>query len=1030
MKPSLNFDSFSDPGVEHRGLPFFSLNGRLESARLRRSLEVFQQMGLGGATPHTRYGLEDTYLGGHFLDCIRGVIDDAEELGLRVCLYDEDRWPSGYAGGLLTNDPAHRSKELILSPEPIPETEGGDELFKPGPAHHLARYAVRLEDGKLAEYRRLGEAASLPDGTAEWFASWRTCERIPSFNGYTYGDTLSPASMRRFCELVHDRFLEACGGRFPTHVPYLFSDEPRHEPWHSLPTPDSRVRVTIPWTTDLPQTYRAAFSSELLDTLPEVFWDLPEGRASLHRWRLHEHISERFAAAWADIPADWCERHGIGLTVHLLAEERLSSQTFFSGEVMRAFRRVQVPGVDQLCDWDDEINTYKQAVSVARQYGRKEVMTELYGVTRWDFPFAGHKRQGDLCAALGATLRVPHLNLMSLRGEAKRDYPASIGEHSPWWPQYSIIEDHFARLHTILTQGEADCPLAVVHPVESMWLAWGPGTAGERRRLDERFAALSEWLTHGLIDFDFLAESLLPEQETSTADGVLRVGEARYQTVLVPPMRTIRGSTLDLLEKHVAAGGEVHFLGTPSPLVDVANDERAKHLAQGRTVPFEEPAVLDAVEHLRRFDLRNPNGTRVNGVYSQVRQIGENRVIFAANHTRGASAKRFSDLTASSPGRWQVSLLNTQTGEIQSLPSTVSGECTEWKTDLLLSGSMLVSLSPYRAGEDATPAAETEWKPALRFRGPVKTIREEPNVLLLDRPEWRLPEEAAWNPAGDLLNIDESLRARFGLQSRARKKGVPFQGKIQPWVLGDQPPVARVRLRFTLRCDATISAPRFAMERPEGACLWLDDEALPARPEGWWVDPDLRTLPLPGLAPGDHTLEVETSFGPRHELEWMYLLGEFDVDLQGETSRLGAPTSERHFGDITRQGLPFYSGNLTYQIPFDWPGGPARLILPLYKAPLVTARLDGKDVGHLAFEPHHLHLGDPSPGSHNLELVLWNSRENSHGPLHNVDPDHVMEVPHSWRLAPEVYSPEYRVTEVGILSGPLLEKPAGKVGEA
>jgi len=62
-----------------------------------------------------------------------------------------------------------------------------------------------------------------------------------------------------------------------------------------------------------------------------------------------------------------------------------------------------------------------------------------------------------------------------------------------------------------------------------------------------------------------------------------------------------------------------------------------------------------------------------------------------------------------------------------------------------------------------------------------------------------------------------------------------------------------------------------------------------------------------------------------------------------------------------------------------------------------------------------LPLPDLIPGVHTLEV------ETAFGPRHNVDPNHYMEVPHSWCLAPEVYSPEYRVTEAGILSGPLLE---------
>ena len=109
-----------------------------------------------------------------------------------------------------------------------------------------------------------------------------------------------------------------------------------------------------------------------------------------------------------------------------------------------------------LCD-RQELNTAKQAQSAARQYGRSGVASELYGVTNWDFDFVGHKAQGDWQAALGVTVRVPHLTWVSMAGEAKRDYPASIGYQSPWYQRYALIEDHFARLNTVLTRGEADC---------------------------------------------------------------------------------------------------------------------------------------------------------------------------------------------------------------------------------------------------------------------------------------------------------------------------------------------------------------------------------------------------------------------------------------------------------------------------------------------------------------------------------------------------------------------------------------------
>lgn len=101
-----------------------------------------------------------------------------------------------------------------------------------------------------------------------------------------------------------------------------------------------------------------------------------------------------------------------------------------------------------------EFTTAKQAQSIAHQYGRNKMMSEEYGVTGWDYDFRGHKFQGDWQAALGVTLRVPHLSWVSMRGSAKRDYPASISYQSIWFKEYGYIEDHFARLNTALMRGK------------------------------------------------------------------------------------------------------------------------------------------------------------------------------------------------------------------------------------------------------------------------------------------------------------------------------------------------------------------------------------------------------------------------------------------------------------------------------------------------------------------------------------------------------------------------------------------------
>ena len=68
----------------------------------------------------------------------------------------------------------------------------------------------------------------------------------------------------------------------------------------------------------------------------------------------------------------------------------------------------------------------KQLASVARQTGKKHLMSELNGCTGWQMRFSDYKGIGDWQAIIGINLRCPHLSWYTMQGEAKRDYPASI----------------------------------------------------------------------------------------------------------------------------------------------------------------------------------------------------------------------------------------------------------------------------------------------------------------------------------------------------------------------------------------------------------------------------------------------------------------------------------------------------------------------------------------------------------------------------------------------------------------------------
>lgn len=438
-----------------------------------------------------------------------------------------------------------------------------------------------MENKRLKSYRQLKEG---DEGTSIWYAYVEVNPPSEWFNGETYVDTLNKSATEYFLKTTHEVYKKHLSSDFGSSVPSIFTDEPQFAIRTQLSFAEDSTDIFLPWTDDFDFTFQNAYGSPILDTLPELIWDFPVGMApSVSRYRFTTHLCDRFVEGYVDTIASWCRENGLLLTGHMMEEPTLHSQSCALGEAMRCYRNMDLPGIDMLCDWH-EFNTAKQAASVARQNGSPAggIMSEIYGVTNWTFDFLGHKRAGDWQAALGVVSRVHHLTWVTMAGEAKRDYPAAIGYQSPWYTEYAeVVEDHFARLNVALTRGRPICRVAVIHPIESCWLALGPKETSQEEidAREEDFKNLTNWLLYGLIDFDFISESLFVSQcpEDKISD-MLPVGISKYEAVIVPNLRTIRKTTLDRLRKFSAAGGKVIIAGASPELFN------GMPQAEGRTI--------------------------------------------------------------------------------------------------------------------------------------------------------------------------------------------------------------------------------------------------------------------------------------------------------------------------------------------------------------------------------------------------------------------------------------------------------------
>jgi hypothetical protein len=71
----------------------------MEQDEIVRQIRGMHKAGIGGFFMHSRDGLETPYMGEEWFSMIRAAALEAEALGMEAWLYDEDRWPSGTAGG-------------------------------------------------------------------------------------------------------------------------------------------------------------------------------------------------------------------------------------------------------------------------------------------------------------------------------------------------------------------------------------------------------------------------------------------------------------------------------------------------------------------------------------------------------------------------------------------------------------------------------------------------------------------------------------------------------------------------------------------------------------------------------------------------------------------------------------------------------------------------------------------------------------------------------------------------------------------
>jgi len=1046
MKTNQLLNTFNAPGNEWRGKPFWSWNGKLNENELIRQINVMKEMGMGGYFMHSRTGLATEYLSDEWFELINACTDEGEKLGMEVWLYDEDRWPSGLAGGLVTKEKKYRERYLKMYVTKPDEFRWDDNAI----AIFICEFKDKVTCTNPRQIHSPDEANAKANESYLFFKVELAMEDS-FYNGTTYIDTMNPEATREFIRVTHEKYKEKCGEKFGKSIKGIFTDEPRRaNMFYAFGGQASGGVTSTSWTDKMPEEFKKRMGYDLIPLLPELFLRVDGNEVAKVKWDFVEVTQQLFLDNYAKICQKWCNDNDLIITGHILEESTLVMQTAFCSSAMRYYEFMDYPGMDELTEGNKRYWVAKQLSSVGRQTGKKWLLSELYGCTGWQFNFQSHKAVGDWQALFGVNLRCHHLSWYTMKGEAKRDYPASILHQSGWWKDYDIVETYFARMGVMLNTGDPCRDLLVVHPIESVWSRVGAHTLSIDpviQELESKFQNVFNWLTSEKIDFDYGDEEMISRlykiRKDENKNAILDIGNASYRSVLIAGSTTIRKSVLDILKKFAAEGGKVIFAGEPPQYVNAEISDTAKTFAATVTTTSFDKKSMTAecakcvVHPVTITDAKT--GEVMEKIFCQLRKNDNEYILVLLNtdlENETGKIKISAQVQSTNIVEWDCLTANRS-----KISSNKVNENVEFITELPIAGSKVFVFSD--SVDESIPAKkEPQISSSEKLGGSFDYSLNEPNICVLDLAEYKIDNDD-WKQELEILKVDQAIRKHFELPYRSGKM-------IQPWyrdMLRDhkRPDIkGKVTLAFNFGIQKMPKENlMLCMEEPQNFSIKINGKEIKFNKNpDTWIDICFKktSLPVSMLKHGENRIEIETDFHEEIDLEAIYLFGSFGVKIEGKNKSLTALPEKLDIGCITIQGLPFYSGAVRYNLPLTGfsdtqqidmggrcpqrPNSNEKIIISASESEgaLIKILADGKYIGCAPWAPYEIDITEAiKSGCKKIELEVVLTRRNTFGPLHQIPLKAVAYGPGSFTTGGENFSESYMLYPAGLLGSPEIK---------
>ncbi len=981
-------EMFKNPACRYSSAPLWVWNDMMTEELVISTLNDMASQKVKQAFVHPRPGLMTPYLSEQWFRLWKIALKEAKRLEMNLWIYDENSYPSGFAGGFV--------------PEAMPESRAKGLIFT------KTRTVDRINDNVLAVFRlgddsyenvtdkaRAGEQLEESDSSDEsdyLIVSIKLAEKSPWFGGKFYVDLLKPGVTQKFLEITLNRYQREFGSEFGKRIPGIFADEPR-----------LGYVGECHWTDDLPEVFEKKWGYSLIEHLPCLVRPIGDFKRLRHNY--FQVLLDLFIERWAKPYYEYCEKLGLEFTGHYWEHEWPGCTRVSDNMALSAWQHR--PGVDILFNQYSQdvhsqfgnIRSVMELASVANQLGRKRSLCEAYGGGGWDLRFEDMKRIGDWLFVLGVNSLTEHLSHVSIRGARKADYPQSFSYHEPWWGSYHVLVSYFTRLSAAMSAGEQVNEILVIEPTTTAWMYQQDQTT--RRELDKIgsvFQKLVVTLVGNQVEFDIGCEDIIT-RHGSVQDGKFVVGHRRYSIVVLPPMtENLNIKTIELIEEYLGQAGKVICCGPAAERMDGVISDRCKNASKNshwrQADSTELPKIL--LQHSENgFAVRSNDPNR--GFLLHHRRILEDgQLVFVTNTNINQSCNGVIESSAQSAEQW-----NPQTGEIWPCSFKKVADGINLDFELAPCGSLLLFLSDKSA--PAAPQLTVE-SSKIRPEGELQIRRIAPNVLTLDYLDLSFGKETMQQ-----IYYHRAARMAFvkhGLWNNPWDHAVQFRDELISKKFAPDSGFDAV-YRFTIK--KKVPKPLYiVIERPDLYTITCNAKSVTAEAGSWWIDKSFGKIDITSAAKrGENKVVIKaTPFTVYHEIAAAYVLGGFIVKAE-DAGFVIVPDEPLKLGPWNKQGHQFYAQGVCYTQRFNISKPTGRYFVQLsdWYGSVAEVVVNDSSAGCIYHQPWQCDVTEYiNKGTNEIKVIVTGTLKNTLGPHHGRPPLGYAG-PDSFRRAPSTGPP-------------------------